>query len=147
MLASVRFGCGMSAAVLGGLSPKVAVSLGRLEFGSPVVDADALLAALPAVAPRLVHLSVVGVEGVGVAALAAAVGRLPRLPSLVTPLLVDDAGLAAVGGLERLTLDDASRVTPTGVGALAAAAALRRLVVKELGAATRAADPPRAATE
>ncbi|KAK1866575.1 hypothetical protein I4F81_009091 [Pyropia yezoensis] len=57
-LSSVRFGCGVSAAVLGGLSPKVGVSLGRVEFGSPVVEPAALLATLPAVAPRLVHLSV-----------------------------------------------------------------------------------------
>lgn len=99
-LSSVRFGCGVSAAVLGGLSPKVGVSLGRLEFGNPVVDADALLAALPAVAPRLVHLSVVGVAGVGVDALAAAVGRLPHLTSLVTPLCLapGEGAAAATGG-------------------------------------------------
>ncbi|GAB0496025.1 hypothetical protein MMPV_007335, partial [Pyropia vietnamensis] len=184
-LSSVRFGCGVSAAVLGGLSPKVGVSLVRVEFGSPVVDAEALLAALPGVAPRLVHLSVVGVAGVGVATLAAAVARLPRLISLVTPLClapgegaaalgaalanvraapsgagevarrvglrelvvcspVDDNGLAAVAavrGLERLTLDDASRVTPRGVGVLAAAPDLRRLIVKEMGTAAPTAAP------
>eukprot|EP00168_Porphyra_purpurea_P021597 TRINITY_DN969_c0_g1_i22.p1 TRINITY_DN969_c0_g1~~TRINITY_DN969_c0_g1_i22.p1 ORF type:complete len:591 (+),score=144.61 TRINITY_DN969_c0_g1_i22:413-2185(+) len=145
-LTSVRFGCGVSAAVLRGLSPKAAVSLGRVEFGAPVVEPNDLLAGLPAAAPGVTHLSVVGASGVTVGCLAAAVGQLPQLATLETPLVLargesaGDLGTALAAAAPATALSElvvCSGVDDAGLVALAAIPGLTSLTLDDASALSR----------
>ena len=145
-LTSVRFGCGVSAAVLRGLSPKAAVSLGRVEFGAAVVEPDDLLAGLPAAARAVRHLSVVGASGATVDCLATAIGRLPQLETLETPLVLAqgedaaDLGTALAAAAPATTLSElvvCSAVDDAGLVALAAIPGLTSLTLDDASALSR----------
>jgi len=145
-LTSVRFGCGVSAAVLRGLSPKAAVTLERVEFGAAVVEPDALLAGLPAAARAVRHLSVVGASGATVGCLASAIGRLPQLETLETPLVLaqgegaEDLGTALAAAAQATALSElvvCSGVDDAGLVALAAIPGLTSLTLDDASALSR----------